>query len=409
MLMTLPVPSRLFAAPGAIARSSTDLPALRQTSERFRLLLENSVDVIVEATRAGEILYVSCNVRNVLGHTVGELLHANIFDHVHPDDQANVRALFALPEGRGICRYRHKNGSWRWIEGAGREFLSAEAELRSVLIVRDITERKEAELVRRHLEEELHRSSKLSAFGLLAGGIAHDFNNMLTVISVHLGMAQMETREPAVRASLAQAEQAVGQANQLARQILQFSRQQDTAHQLVRLPALVSDVLQLLRPTWPADLEIVTDLPPDAGWIMASPVQLHQVLTNLLVNAAQAMRAGPGRLETRVNLVTVDEAYADPQLALARGRYVQLTVSDTGHGMDAVTQQRIFDPFFTTKSHGTGLGLAVVQRIVKEHDACIRVASEPGRGTTFRLYFIAPPDAGGDNPSAQAAPEQALP
>ena len=201
----------------------------------------------------------------------------------------------------------------------------------------------------------------------------------------------MESQEAQVRSSLGQAEQAVSQAKQLATQILQFSRQQDTAHQLVRLPALVAEVLQLLRPTWPAELEVVTHLPPQTGWILASPVQLHQVVTNLLVNAVQAMRSGPRRLEVRVEPVQVDQAYADPKLALARGRYVQLTVSDTGHGMDAATRERIFDPFFTTKGYGTGLGLTVVQRIVKDHGACIRVSSEPGRGTTFRLYFVAPP------------------
>jgi two-component system, cell cycle sensor histidine kinase and response regulator CckA len=126
---------------------------------------------------------------------------------------------------------------------------------------------------------------------------------------------------------------------------------------------------------------------------MASPVQLNQVLTNLLVNAAQAMRAGPGRLDVRVESLEVEQPYADPDLALARGRYVRLTVSDSGQGMDAATQRQIFDPFFTTKRNGTGLGLAVVQRIVKDHGACIRVSSEPGRGTSFRLYFIAPPEA----------------
>ena len=239
-------------------------------------------------------------------------------------------------------------------------------------------------------EDELHRNAQLNALGLLAGGIAHDFNNLLTVINVHLGVAQQDAREPGVQAALAQIEQAVGQAKHLARQILQFSRQQNPDHQLVRLPALVTAVLGLLRPTWPATLDVLTDLPPDAGWVMACPTQLHQVLTNLLVNAVHAMEYGPGRLEVRVDSLVVEQAYADPATDLARGRYVRLTVSDSGRGMDADTQRRIFEPFFTTKAQGTGLGLAIVHRILQEHGACIRVSSEPGRGTTFRIYFLAP-------------------
>jgi PAS domain S-box-containing protein len=380
-----------FASSKGISQSAQDLPALAQTSERYRLLLENSVDVVVEASREGEILYVSSNVREVFGYTVAELMHGSIFARVHPEDVPKVTALFALPQGRGTCRYRHKDGTWRWIETNGREFLAADGIVRSVLVVRDITDRIESDAIRHNLEEELNRSTKLSALGLLAGEIAHDFNNLLTVINVHLGMAQMDTQDPEVQNSLTQVEQAVEQAKQLAQQVLQFSRQQNAEHHLVRLPTLIEDVMQLLRPTWPEGVEIVTDLPAESGWIMASPTQLHQVLSNLFVNAAHAMKSGAGRLDIRVDSLHVEKAYADPKTSLACGRYVQLTVSDNGHGMDAATQQRIFEPFFTTKGHGTGLGLAVVQRVIKDHSASIRMSSEPGKGTTFRIYFTAAP------------------
>ena len=393
MISAMSTRSFLFSSSGAIARSSADLPALRQTSERYRLLLENSVDLIVEASREGEILYVSPNVYNVLGYTVGELLHLNVFAHVHPEDLPEAKRQFAQPEGRVICRYRHRNGSWRWVETTGREFLGTESQVRSVLIVRDITERKEAEMARRSLEGELYKNSKLSALGMLAGGIAHDFNNILTVTSVHLSMAQEDTNEPKVQAALSQIEEALGKAKQLAQQILKFSRHQHDSHQLVRLTPLITEVLQLLRPTWPTGVEIVTDLPSDGGWIMGSPIQLHQVLTNLFVNAAHAMESSPGRLEVRVSSLAVEQPYADPNPDLDRGHYIQLTVSDTGHGMDTATRQQIFEPFFTTKRQGTGLGLAVVNRIVKDHGACIRVSSELGRGTTFRLFFTAQPNA----------------
>jgi PAS domain S-box-containing protein len=378
-----------FAARQGTPPPPSDLPTMALPSERYRLLLEHSIDVIVEANRQGEIVYVSTNVRAILGYTPGELIGTSIFTHVHPDNLTRARLQFALPDGRGTCRFRHRNGSWRWVEAVSREFTDPRGQPRSVLIVRDVTQRVEADAVRQNLEEELNRTSKLGALGLMAGEIAHDFNNLLTVINVHLSLAQMDTQDPRIEESLAQVEQAVGQAKQLARQILQFSRKQDTEHQLVRLPTLVTEVLQLLQPTWSPSIEIVTDLPADGGWIMGSPNQLHQVLTNLFVNAAQAMKGSPGRLEVRVEPLTIEQAYADPVHGLAAGRYLQLTVTDTGHGMDAATQKRVFEPFFTTKGHGSGLGLAVVQRVVKEHGASIRVSSEPGRGTTFRIFFTA--------------------
>ncbi len=393
MINTLTAPLSSFTDRRTSPRATSDLPALRHTSERYRLLLENSVDLIVETTRQGEILYVSPNVANVLGYSAGELLHQNIFAQVHPEDLDQTAALFALPEGRGTCRYRHKNGGWRWLETTGREFLAAPDQVRSVLVVRDITERKEAEAARRHLMEELEKKAKLSALGMLAGGIAHDFNNMLTVIGLYLGMARADCQDPDVQPSLVQIAEAVTRAKGMAQQILTFSRHQDHAHRLVRLPDVIEEVLQFLRPSWPAGVHIVTDLPADAGWIMANPGQIHQVLSNLFLNATQAMEPSPGRLEVRVRSFETDRPFSEPHPHLGVGRYVWLTVSDTGHGMDAATQRQIFEPFFTTKrtGQGTGLGLAIVHRIIKDHGACIRVSSEPGRGTTFQLFFTAQP------------------
>ncbi|HZZ20006.1 MAG TPA: ATP-binding protein [Opitutaceae bacterium] len=381
-------------SPQDLARPAGDPSGHSRTPERFRLLLENSVDVIVETTRDGGILYVSANVRNVLGYTVEELLHTSIFERIHPDDLTQMKALFDLPEGQGTCRHRHRSGSWRWIEATGREFVAEDNQVRSVLIVRDITERKEAEKVRHHLEEELNKTSKLSALGLLAGEIAHDFNNILTVINVHLGIAKLESQELEVQDSIHQVELALGQAKYLAQQILQFSRQQNSERKLVQVAAIANEVIQLMRPSWPSELEVVADLPLEGCWVMASPIQLHQVLSNLLGNAVHAMELG-GRLEVRVDAVVIDKAYADPSIALASGRYVRLTVSDTGHGMDSATQQRVFEPFFTTKGQGSGLGLAVIQRIVKDHGAALRMSSEQGRGTTFRIYFVAYQDGHG--------------
>ena len=199
--------------------------------------------------------------------------------------------------------------------------------------------------------------------------------------------------EAPVQESLGYVEQAVEKAQQLAAQILNFSQRQTEDHQLVQLPTLIDEVLHLLRPTWPAGVELLTHFPSDPGWVMASPIKLHQVLTNLFANAVQAMASG-GQLEVRVGSVVVDQPDSAPHPDIPCGRYVQLTVSDTGHGMDAATQQRIFEPFFTTKrpGQGTGLGLSVVQRIIEEHGAHLQVSSEAGRGTTFRIFFAAKPN-----------------
>jgi signal transduction histidine kinase len=226
---------------------------------------------------------------------------------------------------------------------------------------------------------------------MLAGGIAHDFNNMLTVIGLYLGMARADCHDPDVQPSLVQIAEAVGRAKGMAHQILTFSRHQDHPHQLVRLPDLIAKVLQFLRPSWPAGVHIVTDLPTDAGWIMANPDQIHQVLSNLFLNAVQAMDGGSGRLDVRVRSVVIDQPFTEPHPNLGGGSYVWLTVSDTGHGMDAATQRQIFEPFFTTKrtGQGTGLGLAIVHRIIKDHGASIRVSSKPGQGTSFQIFFAA--------------------
>ncbi len=286
----------------------------------------------------------------------------------------------------GACGYFPKDdlGELKVLRrGAGR---SAAADLGRFVLTRPARAPGPTDL-------ELNQRASLSALGLLAGGIAHDFNNILTAIRQHVAVAQEDAKEPTVQAAFGQVELAAGRAAQLALQILKFVDGENAARQRIRLPTLVADVLALLKPTWPAGVEVVADLPPAGGWISASPIQIHQVLTNVFMNAAHAMESGAGRLEVRVVSLAVARAYAEPHRDLDRGDYVELSVTDTGHGMDEATQRRIFEPFFTTKRRGTGLGLAVVHQIIKEHGAWIRVTSEVGRGTSFRLFFQACPEA----------------
>jgi len=243
---------------------------------------------------------------------------------------------------------------------------------------------------RNKLEIQLRQSQKMEAIGTLAGGIAHDFNNILGAIIAFTELARLDAGDnQAVQDCLKQVLKAGDRAKGLVQQILSFSRQNKVERRVVLLQPIVKEVLKLMGSTLPASIEVGSDIRPDAGTVLADTTQIHQVLVNLCTNAAHAMRGQNGRLEVRLDETQVDEALAHTQPDLRPGKYVRLTVSDNGHGMDAATLSRIFEPFFTTKGpgEGTGLGLSVVHGIMQDHEGAIQVASQPGCGTVFQLFF----------------------
>jgi nitrogen-specific signal transduction histidine kinase/FixJ family two-component response regulator len=248
-------------------------------------------------------------------------------------------------------------------------------------VAEDITER-------RMLEQQFRQAQKMEAIGRLAGGIAHDFNNLLMVISGYTQMLLEELKgESPLRKAATEIGKAGDRAASLTRQLLAFSRKQVLSPKVLDLNALVLDNLKMLPRLIGEDIEIVNVAALELGRIKADPGQLAQVILNLAVNARDAMPQG-GKIILETANVVLEESYTQKRTFMPAGEYVMLSISDTGAGMDAETQSHIFEPFFTTKGQqGTGLGLSTVYGIVKQSGGYIWVQSEPGQGTTFKIYF----------------------
>lgn len=249
-------------------------------------------------------------------------------------------------------------------------------------ISRDLTYQK-------RLEAELRQAVKMEAVGRLAGGVAHDFNNLLTVIN---GYSEILLARPdsddSIREMLAEIHKAGKRAEKLTQQLLAYSRKQILQPKVLEINAHIADIKKMLHRMVGEDMEIVASLDPELGRIKADPTQLEQIVINLATNARDAMPQG-GTMTIKTRNTDLDEKYAADHAGSRPGRFVMLEIADTGCGMDERTKQHIFEPFFTTKEvgKGTGLGMAMVYGIVKQSDGYIDVESEPGRGTTFRIYL----------------------
>ncbi len=392
--------------------------ALRQSEERFRLIAENLHEVFwLTDPERHTMLYISPAYESIWGRPCAEILArpSNWLHAVHPDDRERVAAA-SRGQSRGdyneTYRIVRPDGTIRWVRDRAFPIRdSAGVVKRIVGTAEDITEH-------RLLEEQFMQAQKMEAIGTLAGGIAHDFNNILAAITGYTELLQMQVQgsSPQVDSYLRALSQAGARATALVRQILAFSRPGRHERKPVNLAKVVEEPLALLRATVPAtiemDLDVTEELPP----VLADATQVHQVLMNLGANAAHAMGSRPGRFGVKLQAVEVglDEFNADGRLR--PGRYVRISVSDTGHGMSREVMDHIFEPFYTTKApgEGTGLGLSVVHGVMQAHEGAVRVRSEVGAGTVFDLYFPvhaprpAPRQIGEPRPLPQGAGERVL-
>jgi len=520
------LPSALL---GAIAKRKAERDrelaeqALRRSEDYFRTLIENSSDILTILNHKGKILFQSPSIERVLGYRPEELLDKNAFDLMHPNDVQRVLAIFSgdlmklNSQSPVEYRFRHRDGSWRFLESIGKNLLRDPSIAGIIINSRDVTERKRAEeriheqaalldkatdaimtlnlegqitfwnsgaerlygwradeavnqlhesalyskdnapafnarsrtlrdgrwkgeliqmrkdgaelfvesrwtLVpdrdgnprsmliintditeKKKLEAHVLRAQRMESIGTLAGGIAHDLNNVLTPILMSIRVLREDLPDTGSRRLLDTLESSAQRGANIVQQVLSFARGAEGERALFQIRHPVNEVVKIARETFPPSIIIQDDAPKDLWMIYGESTQVHQVLMNLLVNARDAMPHG-GKIRVTAENATIDESYCRMQPDAQPGRYVVLTVADTGTGIPPALVSRIFEPFFTTKpvGKGTGLGLSTALGIVRSHGGFINVYSEVGKGTSFKVHYPAAPDGESEEKTPEA-------
>ncbi len=367
------------------------MTALQKSEERHRMMLMTSMDGFMLVDRQGFIGEVNETYCRMSGYTEQELLSMHIADleakETVEEVAAHTKIIVTRGKDRFVTQHRRKDGTCFDVEIRVQHSLAMDGFI--VAFLRDITELKNDEAERQRLQEQLLQAQKMESVGRLAGGVAHDFNNMLGVILGRTEMAQ-EYCDPStpIYADLQEIRKAGERSVNLTRQLLAFARKQTIAPKVLDLNEAVKNILTMVQRLIGEDIDLVWR--PAAGlWpVKMDPSQLDQILANLCINARDAI-AGVGKLTIETEKITFDAAYCATHQDYIAGDYVLLALSDNGCGMERHTLAHIFEPFFTTKEmgKGTGLGLATVYGIVKQNNGFINVYSEPGHGTTFRIYL----------------------
>jgi two-component system cell cycle sensor histidine kinase/response regulator CckA len=361
--------------------------ALARSETTYRSLVEASPFGIFRSAADGRLIAVNPALVSILGYdSEAELLEQNMATDFYVDPAERARLLDAVLKSGSLTAesvWRRKDAKPITVRQTGRVVCDAQGEVEYFnVLVEDITERK-------LLEAQFRQAQKMEAVGRLAGGIAHDFNNLLTAIIGYTDLALAELREgDPMRQDMEEILRAAHRAAGLTHQLLAFSRQQVLAPRVLDLNEVVQSVDNMLRRLLGEDIELQSMPAPALGHVKADPGQLEQVIVNLAVNARDAMPTG-GKLTIETADVEMSETLGRDITTVPAGRYVMLAITDSGTGMEEETKARIFEPFFTTKEQGkgTGLGLATVYGIVKQSGGFIWVYSEPGHGTTFKIYL----------------------
>ncbi len=375
------------ATQGILRDISERKRAERQLS-RLAAVVEQSSESVVITDVEGNIEYVNPAFEKTTGYTLEEVLGQNprVLKSGHHDDQFYKELWETITSGliwKGSFINRKKDGTLYYEDATIFPIKDKNGHIINFAAVkRDVTPE-------RMLEEQVRQAQKMEAIGKLAGGVAHDFNNLLTVINGYCELLQSKIapEQPFYR-EIELIRRAGERASALTSQLLAFSRRQVIQPEVLNLNRVVAATEKMLRRLIGEDIDLVTVLEPDLKNVKIDPVQVDQVIMNLAVNARDAMPQG-GKLTIETANVHLDEEYARAHLGAKPGDYVMLAISDTGIGMDHNIQKHIFEPFFTTKGKGkgTGLGLSTVYGIVKQNNGFIWVYSEPGKGTTFKIYF----------------------
>ncbi len=382
---------------------------LRQSEEKFRMISTSAQDAIVMFDPEGRVTYWNPAAERMFGFSGAEAVGADLRSLILPECKEDLfnRKIARFKESGGVRdRYRLME-----IKATNRKLEELIVELsisavtldnrrHTIGIIRDISEK-------RRLEAQLRQTQKMEAIGTLAGGIAHDFNNILSAIIGYTELTMdLMPKDDSLRPNLDEVFNAGMRARDLVKQILTFSRQSEQELLPVQVSLIVKESLKLLKASLPATIEIRQKISSDY-MVRADPTQIHQILMNLCTNAGYAMRNDGGILEVILTDEVLDAEAASADSGISPGTYVNLKVVDTGEGMPPDILEKVFDPFFSTKTkdEGTGLGLSVVQGIVKSHGGAISVSSEPGRGTRFTVCLPAiEPDLSAGTRNSQDLP-----